>query len=171
MTASSLLEVDLESGALVPGQQVHEFASPDMPYNATSHVLHSAVYKARKDVNCVLHLHLPCVVSVASSATGLIIGLSQGERSQGEEKCCFAYFAKKESSLIGPVAYHDYEGISTSLDEQKRIVSALGDASNVLMLRNHGVLCCGTNVAHAMSVMYHVWRACQIQVNLAGQQV
>ncbi len=52
-----------------------------------------------------------------------------------------------------------------------RIISELGKVSNVMMLRNHGVLCCGTSVAHAMSVLYHVWRACQIQVDLAGQKV
>lgn len=165
VTASCLLEVDLATGELVPGQQVHPDAAVDMPFNSTSYVLHSAVYKARPDVACVLHVHVPCIVAVASSESGLVIGLSQ------------------ESSLIGPVTYHDYEGLATrweeaesrnpklfenflfSLEEQERIIKCLGTTSNVLMLRNHGVLCCGTNVAHAMSVLYHVWRACLVQVD------
>jgi ribulose-5-phosphate 4-epimerase/fuculose-1-phosphate aldolase len=148
VAASSLLEVDLESGELIAGQTVHPDASSEMPYNATSYVLHSCVYKARPDVACVLHVHVPCIVAVASSATGLVQGISQ------------------ESCLIGPVSYHDYEGISTSMDEQARIVLQLGKTNNVLMLRNHGVLCCGRSVAHAMSVLYHVWRACLIQIDL-----
>jgi adducin len=100
---------------------------------------------------CVLHVHVPCTVAVASSKSGLVVGLSQ------------------ESSLVGPVTYHDYEGIATSLEEQERIVKNLGTSSNVLFLRNHGVLCCGTSVAHALSVLYHVWRACLIQCELGAQ--
>jgi adducin len=134
VTASSLLEVDLATGELA--SPAPAAACSDMPYNATSYVLHSCVYRARPEVACVLHVHVPCIVAVASCKAGLVVGLSQ------------------ESSLVGPVSYHDYEGIATSLDEQARIVSNLGAKSNVLFLRNHGVLCCGTSVAHALSVLY-----------------
>jgi adducin len=151
VTASCLLEVALSSGLLVAPNEASTLAS-DMPFNATAFVLHSCVYKARPDVACVLHVHVPCIVAVASSETGLIVGLSQ------------------ESSLVGTVTYHDYEGISTSLEEQGRIVSNLGPSSNVLFLRNHGVICCGRNVAHALSVLYHVWRACLIQCELGAQR-
>ena len=149
VTASSLLEVDLATGELATSAR--GAASSDMPYNATSYVLHSCVYRARPEITCVLHVHVPCIVAVASSKSGLIVGLSQ------------------ESSLVGPVKYHDYEGIATSLDEQARIIEHLGAESNVLFLRNHGVMCCGTSVAHALSVLYHVWRACLIQCELGAQ--
>ncbi len=151
VTASCLLEVHLETGELVLQPEQHKpQPSPsslesEMPFNATAYVLHSCVYRARPDVRCVLHVHVPCIVAVASSKSGLIEGLSQ------------------ESSLVGPVTYHDYEGIATSLEEQGRVVKNLGPTSNVLFLRNHGVLCCGRSVAHALSVLYHVWRACLIQ--------
>ena len=145
VTASSLLEVSLESGAVVGTGDNSPFEAGDMPYNSTAYVIHSCIYKARADVNAVFHAHIPCIVAVASSKSGLKIGLSQ------------------ESSLIGPVGYHPYEGLATSLDEQKRIVANLG-SGNVLFLRNHGIVCCGRNVAHALHVLYHVWRACLIQV-------
>ncbi len=148
VSASCLMEVDLHTGALVEQRQER---GEDMPYNATSYVLHSCIYHHRPDVACVLHVHVPCIVAVASSTTGLKVGLSQ------------------ESCLIGPVAYHDYEGIATSMEEQARVVSNLGSTSNVLFLRNHGVICCGTSVAHALSVLYHVWRACQVQCELGAQ--
>lgn len=141
VTASSLLEVDLETGELLDS-----VAEGDMPYNRTSYVIHSCIYRSRPEVQCVMHVHVPCVVAVASAREGLVIGLSQ------------------ESSLVGPVAYHDYEGLSVHTGEQERIVRDLGK-SNVLFLRNHGVVVCGTSVAHAMSLLYHVWRACLVQVN------
>jgi ribulose-5-phosphate 4-epimerase/fuculose-1-phosphate aldolase len=153
VTASSLLEVKLATGEPVEGsddraRRLSVSAEVDMPFNKTAYVIHSCIYKARPDVACVLHVHVPCIVAVASCRRGLIVGLSQ------------------ESALIGPVQYHDYEGIATSLDEQRRIVENLGPSAHVLMLRNHGVVCCGRSVAHALSVLYHVWRACLIQTTL-----
>jgi adducin len=150
VTASSLLDVELSTGEPVErsDQSTRPGLALDMPFNRSAYVIHSCIYQARPDVACVLHVHVPCIVAVASCQKGLIIGLSQ------------------ESALVGPVTYHDYEGISTSLDEQRRIVENLGPLSHVLMLRNHGVVCCGRSVAHALSVLYHVWRACLIQTAL-----
>lgn len=158
VTASSLLDVSLSSGDLCASPSlvatvVGDFAlSPDMVYNKAAFVLHSSIYLARPDVVCVLHVHVPCIVAVASSRSGLIVGLSQ------------------ESSLVGPVTYHDYEGIVVSPGEQLRLVANLGPVSNVLFLRNHGVVCCGRSVAHALSVLYHVWRACLVQVALGSAE-
>ena len=98
VTSSSLLEVELSSGELVPGQQVHPDAAADMPYNFTSYVLHSAVYKARPDVKCVLHVHVPCIVAVASSMSGMIIGLSQGFSRWF--LFCFVFYPKLQKSHL-----------------------------------------------------------------------
>ena len=143
ISASSLLEVNLDTGNVISDAMAPTVN--DMPYNATAYVIHSCIYKARQNVESILHVHIPCIVAVASSKAGLKIGLSQ------------------ESSLVGPVAYHDYEGLSTKLDEQERIVKNLG-SKNVLFLRNHGVVICGESIAHALHVLYHVWRACLIQI-------
>ena len=142
VSASSLLEVSLATGEIMAGPA----ASVDMPYNATAYVIHSCIYKARPDVQAVLHCHEPAVVAVASSAERLLVGLSQ------------------ESSLLGPLAYHPYEGISVSDDEQERLVAHLGPRVNILMLENHGVIVCGCSVAHALHLLYHLVRACRIQL-------
>jgi ribulose-5-phosphate 4-epimerase/fuculose-1-phosphate aldolase len=61
------------------------------------------------------------------------------------------------------LAYHDYEGIATDLGERERIVRDLGDR-HFLMLRNHGTLAVGENVAAAFTRMYFFERACEAQI-------
>jgi ribulose-5-phosphate 4-epimerase/fuculose-1-phosphate aldolase len=68
----------------------------------------------------------------------------------------------------GNVAYHDFEGIATDLDERPRLVSDLGDKP-AMLLRNHGTLTCGPSVPAAFLTMYFLERACAMQVaTLAG---
>jgi len=61
------------------------------------------------------------------------------------------------------VVYHDYEGVALDLDEQQRLVNNLGD-SNILILRNHGLLTGGISVEHAFRELHGLERACNIQV-------
>jgi len=65
--------------------------------------------------------------------------------------------------FFGELAYHDYEGPAIDLDEQKRLVKDLGGAF-AMILRNHGLLTCGTTVCEAFVVMHWLERACQAQV-------
>ena len=60
------------------------------------------------DVQCVLHLHTAVVAAVGSMKCGLL-------------PIC------QEAMIIGPVAYHDYQGILTDDEEKKSIVNDLGD--------------------------------------------
>jgi ribulose-5-phosphate 4-epimerase/fuculose-1-phosphate aldolase len=61
------------------------------------------------------------------------------------------------------LAYHDYEGIATDLDERARLVRDLG-AHNAMILRNHGLLTCGRTVAEAFYLMYYLEQSCRVQV-------
>jgi len=66
------------------------------------------------------------------------------------------------------IAYHDYEGLALDLDEQARLVRDLGNRK-AMILRNHGLLACGSSVYETFDYMYYLERACQTQVNaLAG---
>jgi ribulose-5-phosphate 4-epimerase/fuculose-1-phosphate aldolase len=70
--------------------------------------------------------------------------------------------------LWGNVGYHDYEGVALDLDEQQRLVGDLGSRMTMI-LRNHGLLSCGTTVRQAFDYMYYLERACQAQISaLAG---
>jgi len=61
------------------------------------------------------------------------------------------------------LAYHDYEGVALDHDERPRLQRDLGD-KNHMLLRNHGTLTVGRSVASAFERMYHLERACSMQV-------
>lgn len=141
ITASRLVKVDLN------GQKVEE--SPD-PVNPAGFVIHSAIHAARDDAHCVLHTHTRAGCAVAAQADGLL-PLNQ-----------------ISMEFYGRTAYHDYEGVALSLDEQKRLVDDLGD-NNVMILRNHGLLTIGRTPGEAFLRMLNLDKACQIQIDaLAG---
>lgn len=136
VTASSLVKVDLEGNIVM-----------DSPYgiNAAGYVIHSAVHGAREQARFVIHLHTDQGVAVSAQADGLL-PLSQ------------------HALIVLPhLAYHDYEGIAFNLDERQRLVSDLGDKS-LMMLRNHGTLATGATAAEAWVSLFHLERACKMQV-------
>jgi ribulose-5-phosphate 4-epimerase/fuculose-1-phosphate aldolase len=53
--------------------------------------------------------------------------------------------------------------VVVDLDEQKRLTDNLGD-SEVMILRNHGLLACGTTIGQAFNNIYRLERACQTQL-------
>ena len=136
MTASSLVKVDLGGNIVL--------YSP-YPVNPAGFTIHSAVHGARLDAGCVLHTHTRAGIAVSAQADGLL-PLSQ-------------------ISLLpfASVTYHDYEGIALNEDEKPRLVADLG-TSNVLILRNHGLLTVGATIADAFLYMYALETACQTQI-------
>ena len=66
--------------------------------------------------------------------------------------------------LYGDVGYHEYEGVTTSLDERPRLVESLG-SRNHLVLRNHGLLAVGGSVAQCFQRLWTLQRACEIQLS------
>lgn len=136
ITASSLVKIDLQ------GNKVEE--SP-YPINPAGFTIHSAVHEARKDANCVLHVHTNEGVAVSCQADG-VLPLTQ----------------QSLLPLIG-IGYHDYEGVALREDEKVRLVANLGN-NNCLMLRNHGLLTVGSSISNAFLFMYFFQRACEIQL-------
>lgn len=136
ITASSLVKVDLDGNIV-----------GDTPYqiNPAGFTIHSAIHAARDDVKCVLHLHTNAGVAVSAQKQGLLP------------------ISQTALVLYNDIAYHDYEGIALDLDERERLVAHLG-AKNVMILRNHGTLTCGHNVAAAYVRMFFLERACQMQI-------
>ena len=61
------------------------------------------------------------------------------------------------------VAYHDFEGIADDIGERERLVADLGN-HEAMVLRNHGLLVVGRNVASAFNVLNRMERACEVQV-------
>ncbi len=144
ITASSLVKIDTD------GHPVME--TPYMT-NAAGFTIHSAIHMAREDAHAVLHLHTPHGQAVSAMSEGLL--------------------PHTQTAMIAlhNVAYHDYEGIATDLEERERLVEDIGD-KHAMILRNHGTLTVGETVADAFLRMYFLERACETQVHMlsAGRE-
>ena len=81
MTASSLIKVDF-AGNVISG---------DYPYNDAGHAIHSAVLKARPDVNTVLHSHTRAGMAVSCMKCGLLPITQQANEVM--ELVCFHKYA------------------------------------------------------------------------------
>ena len=136
ITASSLVKVDLSGRRVMP--------SP-FEINPAGFTIHSAIHAAREDAKCVLHLH---------SLNGVAVGAQKGGVLPISQQSIF---------VLSSLGYHNYEGVALNEDEKPRLVKDLGDR-NFLMLRNHGLLTVGDNIADAFVFMYIFEAACTIQV-------
>ncbi len=136
VTASSLIKVDIHGNPVAPTPFIT---------NPAGFTIHSAVHMARDDAHAVIHLHTPHGQAVAAHEEGLL-PLTQTAMLVG-----------------GDLAFHDYEGVATDLEERERIVADLG-TRNAMLLRNHGTLTVGTSVGEAFIRIYFLERACQAQV-------
>ena len=136
MTASALIKVDMAGNAV---QETPYFTNP------AGFTIHSALHMSRADAHCVLHTHTPHGVAVSAQQDGL------------KRYSQFAMIVHDD------VAYHDYEGIATDLDERARLVRDMGN-HGFLILRNHGLLTVGANCATAFLRMYFMEQASKAQI-------
>lgn len=138
ITASSLVKIDSEGETLDPG-------STSCGINKTGFIIHSAIHMSRKDAKCVIHVHDPATVAVASMKQGLLP-------------------LTMMSSMLGPISYHNFEGMSVNPDERERIQKNFPAGSKVLFLRNHGIVCVGETVEEAFFHTFYTVKACDVQV-------
>jgi ribulose-5-phosphate 4-epimerase/fuculose-1-phosphate aldolase len=136
MHASCFVKLDLDGNIL--------FNPTEYGINKAGYVIHSAVHRARHEVDCVIHTHTLAGMAVSAMKCGLL-PLAQ------------------TAMRFLDVGYHDYEGVAINLEEQERIVRNLGNRE-VLILRNHGMLVVGASIAEAFNNVYRLERACQLQV-------
>ncbi|KAA0189791.1 hypothetical protein HAZT_HAZT006994 [Hyalella azteca] len=140
VTASTLVKVDMQGQVVDPG-------STNFGVNVAGFMLHSALHASRPDLRCILHIHTPSVVAVSAMKQGLL-PLSQ------------------ESLLFGDVSYHTYQGIFVNPEEKEQLVRDMGPINKVMMLRNHGAVCCGESIEEAWYNLYHLVLACENQMKL-----
>ena len=136
VTASNLLEIDLE-GNIVNGEG---------DINYTGYIIHGAVHKARKEINCVMHTHTRAGLAISCLKDGLNPIFQDA-----------AIFHNR-------VSYHDWQGMSTEVEECKDIAKNLGK-NKVMILRNHGLLTCGETIGEAFILMYYLDKTCKNQLD------
>ena len=136
VTASSLVKVDSHGNPVDPTPFIT---------NPAGFVIHSAIHMAREDAHAVMHLHTPHGQAVAAHQDGLLP------------------ITQTAMLVRSDLAFHDYEGVATDMDERERLVVDLG-TKNAMLLRNHGTLAVGGNVGECFIKLYFLERACLAQV-------
>ncbi|KAM7168824.1 alpha-adducin isoform 4-T5 [Macrochelys suwanniensis] len=138
VSASNLVKINIQGDVIDRG-------STNLGVNQAGFTLHSAIYAARPDVKCIVHIHTPAGAAVSAMKCGLLP-------------------ISPEALSLGEVAYHDYHGILVDDEEKVLIQKNLGPKSKVLILRNHGLVSVGETIEEAFYYIHNLVVACEIQV-------
>jgi ribulose-5-phosphate 4-epimerase/fuculose-1-phosphate aldolase len=136
VTAGNLVKID-EEGRIV--------GESDHGVNAAGFVIHSAVHRARPELNAVMHTHSQGGMALSMLPQGLL-PVSQHA----------LMFYKR-------IGYHKYEGIALGLEERERLISDLGP-HKAMILHNHGLLTAGRTMAEAFVQMFNLEKAAAAQL-------
>jgi ribulose-5-phosphate 4-epimerase/fuculose-1-phosphate aldolase len=137
ITASNLIKVDFNGNVL----------EGDYPYNSAGHAIHSAVLKARPDVNTVLHSHTRAGMAVSCMDCGLLP------------------LTQQANEINGILCYHKY-GVATDNEEECRKLGEDMSDKWLMIMHNHGLLAAGRTVAEAFYYLYTLENACKVQVDV-----
>jgi len=141
ITLENILTIDLEGNVVAGTARRHSEV-----------YIHSEIFKARPDVNCVIHTHP--TYSIALSATGR--GLK-----------CYSQPGALFHEALG--TYDDTIALIRSHAMGAGVARALGDGRGVL-LKNHGVVLTGATIAEAViaTIMLENGAMVQLLVEAAG---
>ena len=132
VTASNLIKVDGDGNV--------EEGPADV--NTAGFVIHSAIHNDFPQHRVVFHAHVPDALAVTALTGG------------------FQHLVQDTSMLYGQIGYHDWEGLSLTLEERDRLAAnRAGD--RMLVMRNHGFLAVGESAGEAFMVMHYFVRGCR----------
>jgi ribulose-5-phosphate 4-epimerase/fuculose-1-phosphate aldolase len=134
VTASSLIKMNLEGRVIgAPGK-----------FNSAGFTIHSGVYKARPDANCVMHTHTRAGAGIAL--------LERGLRPISQDAL----------EVYDDTIYHDY-GVPSSVEECEALGRSCAQGSCVV-LYNHGLMTLGETIHGALARLYAMERACEVEL-------
>jgi len=134
ITASSLIKMDMAGNVL--GRQGR--------FNAAGFTIHSGVYKARPDANCVMHTHTRAGAGVSMMRKGL------------------RPISQDALNVFDEVAYHEY-GQPATQEECDALGQSCRNGSCIILL-NHGLLTHAPTVWGALQRLYMLERACELEL-------
>lgn len=134
VTASNLVKVSING-------DLDERAGINRP----GYTVHSALLRARKDVNCGLHLHTQWGVAMSAHPKGLRMLTQHATRFHNR------------------VGYHDYYGITENLEEQESLIRDFGN-NRAMIMRHHGLFTVGATVGEAFALIKELIEACKTQL-------
>lgn len=142
VTDKNLLKISLDGKLLQSGNDLDHGVN----YNQTGYVIHGSIYKSRKDINAIFHLHTPEIVAVSAMRQGLM-PISQWALH-----------------FYGKISYHEYNSLVLDADTQGiKLAQDIGE-NMVMLMRNHGSITCGKTIHEAMFYSYHLQQACKTQL-------
>ncbi len=138
ITASNLVCVNLM------GEVVHPAGAR---VNPAGFIVHSAIHLKSNDAYCVLHTHTEAGMAVSALNCGLLM-LNQ-----------------KAMQFYDRIGYHEFEGMTLAEEERESLFQNLG-THRAMILRHHGLLCVGEDVAEAFSIAYALEVSCRVQMKI-----
>ncbi|XP_008120435.1 beta-adducin isoform X1 [Anolis carolinensis] len=139
VTASSLIKVNILG-------EVVEQGSTSFPVDTRGFGLHAAIYAARPDVRCIVHLHTPATAAVSAMKQGLLL-------------------ISHDALLAGEMVSFDFNGEMEDEADRVELQKCLGPTCKVLVLRNHGIVALGDTVEEAFYKIFHLQAACEVQIS------
>ncbi|MDR0701073.1 MAG: class II aldolase/adducin family protein [Azoarcus sp.] len=140
VSASNVLEVDLEGNVIVEGGRGAGELNP------AGTVIHGAIHATGLEAaNAVVHLHARDGVAVSCQRDGLLP------------------LTQMALMIYADVAYHDFQGVVLDKAERQSLLDDLGGKHN-LILRNHGTLSIGRGMPEAFGRIWRLERACRFQL-------
>ena len=141
--ASNLVTINLA------GEVVHPKGAR---VNPAGFIVHSAIHLKSTDAHCVLHTHTEAGMAVSALDSGLMM------------------VNQKAMQFHNRVGYHVFEGMALAEEERESLFRDLGP-HKALILRHHGLLTVGVDVAEAFSLAYALEVSCRVQMQIlaAGQ--
>ncbi|KAI8932596.1 hypothetical protein NX059_010100 [Plenodomus lindquistii] len=140
LKASDMILVDYDGNAVG--------GNTSRPANAAGFLIHSAVHKARPDVNAACHCHGKAGKAWSAFARPL--------EMLNQDVCYFYGDAQ--------AVYEDFGGVVFSEEEGLRLAGALGPKGKGMVLRNHGLLTVGGTVDEAAFLYTLMERSCEVQL-------
>lgn len=139
VTAADMIHID-ENGNIIGG-------NTSGTINAAGFAIHSALHKARPNINAACHTH--SVWGRAFSCYGKPLEMLN------QDSC---YFYKSHA------VYADFGGTAVEKEEGERIAKCAGENGRALILQNHGLLTVGETVDEAAYLFTLLERTCKIQM-------
>ncbi|KKK21864.1 hypothetical protein P175DRAFT_0495796 [Aspergillus ochraceoroseus IBT 24754] len=138
LKAEDMVHVN-EEGQVIGGNKV--------AVNAAGFMIHSAIHKARPDINAACHAHSPA--GKAWSTFGRPVEILN------QDSCTFYGIQ---------TVYNSFGGVVLEAEEGQRLAEALGEKGRVAILQNHGLLTAGGTVDEAAYLFTSLERTCEVQL-------
>ncbi|KAH6888190.1 class II aldolase and Adducin N-terminal domain protein, partial [Thelonectria olida] len=138
LKASDMVHID-EQGQVIGGNKT--------AVNAAGFMIHSAIHRARPDLNAACHTHSKYGKAWATFGLPLDI-ISQ-------DTCNF---------WGTQAVYKSFGGVVLLEEEGENIAKALGDKGRAIVLQNHGILTAGGTVDEAAYLYTLMERSCEVQL-------